>query len=117
MGFKCVVIAFALIVCLSGMTFGQGPKDSVVQPFPGENMSGSEIYREVQGGVYSDPTDASLSFRNESLFLIDKYTGMSPNAVGKSVRTPMKIFSIDVLTQDLNVVLTNSRLFGHRGWR
>lgn len=92
MGFKCVVIALALVVCLSGMTFGQGPKDNIVKPFPGENMSGSEIYREVQGGVYTDPADASLSFRNESLFLINKYTGMSPNAVGTGVRTPVKIF-------------------------
>lgn len=92
MGFKCVVIALALVVCLSSMTFGQGPKDNIVKPFPGENMSGSEIYREVQGGVYTDANDSALSFRNESLFLINKYTGMSPNAVGKGVRTPVNIY-------------------------
>jgi hypothetical protein len=92
MGFKCVVIALALVVCLSNMTFGLGPKDNIVQPFPTEDMSGSEIYQEVQGGVYTDVNDSTLSFRNESLFLINKYTGMSPNAVGKGVRTPVKIY-------------------------
>jgi hypothetical protein len=117
MGFKCVVIAFALVVCLSNVTFGQSPKDSVVQPFPGENMSGSEIYREVQDGVYTDPTDASLSFRDESLFLIDKYTGMSPNALDTGVRTPVKIFTIDVRTRDIHLMLTNFRPAGHVGWR
>ncbi len=117
MGFKYVLIAFALFVCFSNVTFGQSPKDGVVQPFPGENMSGSEIYREVQGGVYTDPADTSLSFINEAPFLINKYMGMSPNAVGKGVRTPVKIFSIDVRTQDIHVMLTNSRLVGHRGWR
>jgi hypothetical protein len=90
MGFKCVLIALALVVCLSSMTLGQGPKDYVVKPFPGENMSGSEIYREVQGGVYTNPKDSALSFYNESLFLINPYTGMSPNAVGKPV--PVKIY-------------------------
>ena len=55
-------------------------------------MSGSEIYQEVQGGVYTDINDSSLSFQNESLFLINPYTGMSPNAVGKGVRTPVKIY-------------------------
>ena len=92
MGFKCVLIALALVVCLSSMTFGQGPKDYVAKPFPGENMSGSEIYREVQGGVYTEANDSALSFYNESLFLINPYTGMSPNAVGKGVRTPVKIY-------------------------
>ena len=29
MGFKCVLIALALVVCLSSMTFGLGPKDYV----------------------------------------------------------------------------------------
>jgi hypothetical protein len=117
MGFKCVIIAFALVVCLSNVTFGQSPKDSVVQPFPEDGMSGSEIYREVQGGVYTDPTDTSLSFRDESLFLINKHTGMTPNAIGTGVRTPVKIFSIDVRTRDIHVVLTNSRPAGHVGWR
>jgi hypothetical protein len=117
MGFKCVLIALALVVCLSSMTLGQGPKDYVVKPFPGENMSGSEIYREVRGGVYTDANDSALSFYNESLFLINPYTGMSPNAVGKGVRTPVKIFSIDVRTQGIHAVLTNSRPVGHKGWR
>ncbi len=91
MGFKCVVIALALVVCLSGMTLGQGPKDNIVKPFPEEGMSGSEIYKEVQYGVYTEKNDSALSFRNESLFLINKYTGMSPN-VGKGVRTPVVIY-------------------------
>ena len=93
MGFKCVLIALALVACLSMTAFGLGPKDNVVEPkFPAENMSGSEIYKEVQGGVYTDINDSSLSFQNESLFIINKYTGMSPNAVKKGVRTPVKIY-------------------------
>ena len=90
MGFKCVLIALALIACLSMTAFGLGP---MVQPtFPGEGMSGSEITQEVQGGVYTDVNDSSLSFRNESLFITNKYTGMSPNAVKRGVRTPVKIY-------------------------
>ena len=117
MGFKCVVIAFALFVCLSNVTFAQSPKDSVVQPFPEDGMSGSQIFTEVQGEVNTDPVDASLSFRDESLFLINQHTGMSPNAVGTGVRTPAKIFSIDVRVQDIHLMLTNFRPAGHIGWR
>ena len=41
----------------------------------------------------SNPTlnDSDLSFRNESLFLISKSTGMSPGAAGKGVRTPIAV--------------------------
>ena len=89
MGFKCVLIALALVMCLTITTLGLDP----VQPkFPTDEMSGSEIYKEVQGGVYTDINDASLSFQNESLFITNKYTGMSPNAVKKGVRTPVKIY-------------------------
>ena len=90
MGFKCILIALALIACLSMTAFGLGP---MVQPaFPAEGMSGSEITQEVQGGVYTDINDSSLSFRNESLFITNKYTGMSPNAVKRGVRTPVRIY-------------------------
>ena len=90
MGFKCVLIALALIMCLSMTTFGLNP---IVQPkFPTEGMSGSEITQEVQNGVYTNPNDASLSFRNESLFITNKYTGMSPDAVKRGVRTPVMIY-------------------------
>jgi len=90
MGFKCGLIALALIVCLSMTAFGLGP---MVQPtFPAEGMSGSEITHEVQGGVYTDMNDSSMSFRNESLFITNKYTGMSPNAVKRGVRTPVMIY-------------------------
>ena len=96
MGFKCVIIALALVVCLSSTTFGQyGPKDNIVKTFPTEDMSGSEIMQEVRQGVYTDINDSRLSFRNESLFIINKYTGMSPNAVGKDVRTPIDIYYIN----------------------
>lgn len=94
MEIKSVVTALALALCLLAVTSAQGPKNYIVEPtFPGENMSGSEIYREVQGGVYTNPADASLSFRNESLFIIKKNTGMSPNAVSKGVRTPVRIIN------------------------
>ena len=79
---------------LGCMSFNVRPSALVqVQPkFPTENMSGSEIYKEVQEGVYTDINDSSLSFQNESLFIINKYTGMSPNAVNKGVRTPVRIY-------------------------
>jgi hypothetical protein len=94
MGIKSVVTALALALCLLAVTSAQGPKNYLAEPtFPGENMSGSEIYREVQGGVYTNPADASLSFRNESLFIIRKDTGMSPHATNKGVRTPVRIIN------------------------
>jgi hypothetical protein len=92
MGIKSVVIALALALCLFPMTSAQGPKNYIAEPmFPGENMSGSEIYKDVQGGVYSNANDANLSFQNESLFIIRKDTGMSPHVPNKGVRTPVRI--------------------------
>jgi len=92
MGFRCVVAALALALCLTSTSFAQGPKNQIVEPpFPGENMSGSEIYSEVQNGVYDDLSDSSLSFRNESLFIIRKDTGMSPHVPEKGVRTPVRV--------------------------
>jgi len=92
MGFKSVMISLALALCLVTVAFGQGPKNQIVEPsFPEETMSGSEIYNEARSGVYTSPGDSELSFRNESLFVIRKDTGMSPNAVAKGVRTPVKV--------------------------
>jgi hypothetical protein len=93
MGFKCGLIALALVACLFMTTFALGLKNNVVlQTFPANGMSGSEIAEEVQGGVYTDINDSSLSFRNESLFTVKRNTGMSPNAVKKGVRTPVNIY-------------------------
>jgi hypothetical protein len=89
MRFNSVVLALALIVCLSMMASAQGPKNQIVEPtFSGEEMSGSEIYNEVQKGVYGDH---NLSFRNESLFTIRKDTGMTPGVTDNGVRTPVMI--------------------------
>jgi hypothetical protein len=93
MGFKCVVIALAFVACLCMTAFALGPKNEYVEPeFPGEDMSGRQIYQEVQEvGPYDDPGDSALSFRNESLFTIRKDTGMSPHVPGKDVRTPVVV--------------------------
>ena len=92
MGFKYVEIALAFVACLCMTAFAQGPKNQVVEPeFPGEDMSGNQIHQEVQDvGPYDDPADSALSFRNESLFIIRKDTGMSPH-VGTDVRTPVVV--------------------------
>lgn len=92
MEFKSVVLAFALIACLAIPAFADmplGPKSKVNQPFPNQNMSGYQILQEVTYGSNTAPSDSDLSFRNESLFLISKSTGMSPGAAGKGVRTPV----------------------------
>ncbi len=92
MGFKSVIVVLALIGFFSATTFALVPEDPIADPqFPGENMSGSEIYNEVRQGVYTNPSDSELSFRNESLFIIRKDTGMSPNVPAKGVRTPVII--------------------------
>ncbi len=96
MGIRSLTIALALIGCIA-MTvtaFAQGPKNLIVEPtFPGENMSGSGIYQEVRQGVYTDINDSSLSFRNESLFIVRADTGMSPGATARGVRTPVQIIA------------------------
>ncbi|MDM7935453.1 MAG: hypothetical protein QUS08_08720 [Methanothrix sp.] len=92
MGIRSVVAVLALLVCISATASAQGPKNTIVEPpFPGENMSGAEIYQEVRGGVYADPNDSSLSFRNESLFIIREDTGMSPHVPDEGVRTPVQV--------------------------
>ncbi len=94
MGYKCVVIALAFVACLCMAAFSQVPKNEIVEPdFPGENMSGSQIYQEVREGVYDDLDDSALSFRNESLFIIRKDTGMSPHVSGKGVSTPVTVIN------------------------
>jgi len=81
MGFRNVVIALALIGCLSATVFAEGPQNQIVEPqSPGEDMSGSVILN-----------DSDLSFRNESLFFVRKDTGMSPNVPANGVRTPVGI--------------------------
>jgi len=89
MGFKISISALALVACLCMTAMAQGPKNVITEPeFPGDDLSGSQIMEEVGWGVYEDVNDSSLSFRNESLFIIRKDTGMSPNVSGQGVRTP-----------------------------
>jgi len=60
-----------------------------VEPQVSEDyLSGSQIRDEVGWGEYTDVNDSSLSFRNESLFIIRKDTGMSPNVPEMGVRSP-----------------------------
>ncbi len=110
MGFKSVVLAFALIVCLAVPAFAViplGPKNIVTQKFPTENMSGSEIMQEVTYGVNTSANNSDLSFRNESLFIISKSTGMSPNAVAPGVRSPVAIGLIAPVAGTWSLVLTD----------
>jgi len=90
MGFKCIAIALAFVVCLCMTVYAAGPKNVYVEgDYPTDSMSGNEIYQEVRSG--SDANDAALSFQNESLFTIRKDTGMSPGVPGKGVRTPVAV--------------------------
>ncbi len=92
MGLKCVVLAMALIGSLAATASAQGPKNQIVEPqFPGDEMSGAEIYSEVSEGAHDGLGDGNLSFRNESLFLIRKDTGMSPHVPDQGVRTTVKV--------------------------
>jgi len=94
MGFKSVVLALALIVCLAIPAFADmplGPKSIMNQQFPNQNQSGYQILQEVTTGSNTNANDSDLSFRNESLFIINKNTGMSPGAAGKGVRTPIAV--------------------------
>jgi len=92
MGLKCVVLALALIGSLAATASALGPKNQIVEPrFPGDEMSGSEIYSEVREGAHDGLVDGNLSFRNESLFVIRKDTGMSPHVPDQGVRTPVKV--------------------------
>ncbi len=90
MGFKLVVMGFALLVCLCAAALGVDPVKTVPE-FPTEDMSGSVIREEVTEGIYGPADDPSLSFRNESLFYTDRQTGMSPGAV---TRVPVRYAAI-----------------------
>jgi len=96
MGFKCAIIALAFVACLCMTAFALGPKNEEVEAeYPAEDMSGRQIYQEVQEvGPYDNPADSALSFRNESLFTIRKDTGMSPHVPGKGVRTPVVVVGV-----------------------
>ena len=96
MGFQSVVLALALIGCLVLTASSQGPKNYINEPdFPTDEMSGSQIYKEVSKGEYTDTGESQLSFRNQSLFIVRKDTGMSPGVPEKSVRyAPILISSL-----------------------
>ena len=89
MGIKCRVLALIVAACLCMTALGQGPKNVIIEPeFAGDDLSGSQIKEEVGWGLYDNANDSSLSFRNESLFIIRKDTGMSPNVPDRGVRSP-----------------------------
>ena len=89
MGIKCLILALAIAACFCLTAMGQGPKNVIIEPeFSGDYLSGSQIREEVGWGQYDNPNESSLSFRNESLFIIRKDTGMSPNVPDRGVRSP-----------------------------
>jgi hypothetical protein len=96
MGSKCAIIALAFVACLCMTALSLGAENEGVEAdFPTPDMSGNQIYQNVQEvGPYDNPGDAALSFRNESLFTIRKDTGMSPHVPGKGVRTPVVVLGI-----------------------
>ena len=64
MGFKCMVIALVFVACLCMTAFAQGPKNILAEPeFPGEDMSGQQIYQEVRevASMMTSTTLPSLS--------------------------------------------------------
>ncbi len=94
MRFNSVVLVMTLIVCLAIPAFADmplGPKNKVNQPFPSQDMSGYEIKQEVTNGTNVNPNDVALAFKNESLFIISKSTGMSPYVPDEGVRTPIAV--------------------------
>ena len=84
MGIKCCILALALAACLFMASMVQAVEPQVSEDY----LSGSQIRDEVGWGEYTDVNDSSLSFRNESLFIIRKDTGMSPNVPEMGVRSP-----------------------------
>ncbi len=110
MRFKSVVLVMALIACLAMPAFADmplGPKNIVTSKFPNENMSGYEIMQEVTYGVNTSANDSDLSFRNESLFIVSKSTGMSPNAIAPGVRTPIVVGPIAPVAGTWSLMLTD----------
>ena len=84
MGIKYCILALALAACLCMAAMVQAVEPQVSEDY----LSGSQIRDEVGWGEYTDVNDSSLSFRNESLFIIRKDTGMSPNVPDRGVRSP-----------------------------
>ena len=84
MGIKYCILALALAACLCMAAMVQAVEPQVSEDY----LSGSQIRDEVGWGEYTDANDSSLSFRNESLFIIRKDTGMSPNVPEMGVRSP-----------------------------
>ena len=84
MGIKYCILALALAACLCMAAMVQAVEPQVSEDY----LSGSQIRDEVGWGEYTDVNDSSLSFRNESLFIIRKDTGMSPNVPERGVRSP-----------------------------
>ncbi|HNQ55223.1 MAG TPA: hypothetical protein PKG66_07405, partial [Methanothrix sp.] len=78
------ILALALAACLCMAAMVQAVEPQVSEDY----LSGSQIRDEVGWGEYTDVNDSSLSFRNESLFIIRKDTGMSPNVPEMGVRSP-----------------------------
>lgn len=84
MGTKLSILTLALGACLCIIALAQANEPQVQEDY----LSGSQIRDEVGWGEYSNLNDSSLSFRNESLFIIRKDTGMSLNVPDRGVRSP-----------------------------
>ena len=84
MGINCSMLALSLAACLCMTAMVQAVEPQVSEDY----LSGSQIRDEVGWGEYTDVNDSSLSFRNESLFIIRKDTGMSINVPDRGVRSP-----------------------------
>ena len=84
MGINCSMLALSLAACLCMTAMVQAVEPQLSEDY----LSGSQIRDEVGWGEYTDVNDSSLSFRNESLFIIRKDTGMSINVPDRGVRSP-----------------------------
>ena len=84
MGTKLSILTLALSACLCIIALAHADEPQVQEDY----LSGSQIRDEVGWGEYSNLNDSSLSFRNESLFIIRKDTGMSLNVPDRGVRSP-----------------------------
>ena len=64
-----VKMVLAFVACLCMTIFAQGPESEYVEPkVPGEDMSGSQIYREVRDGAYDDQNDVDFILRGNDLY-------------------------------------------------
>ena len=87
MGINCSTLVLSLAACLCMTAMVQAVEPQVLEDY----LSGSQIRDEVGWGEYTDINDSSLSFRNESLFIIRKDTGMSLNVPDRGVRSPAMV--------------------------